>query len=381
MTNLLKRKISLTGYRLFFILQLLIQGPVSKDEILAQINKSGLIGTVGEDTIRLDINTLKSAGFEINTGRKIDGYKYQLDWNPLKIDFNRSEIKVFNQTKKAIIELCDWEFIANLHDVFLKISKFVQDEKIVDDFLNFGYFSNIDFEILKQLNAACKNHHLVKILYLSPNSGEKTIDVFCEKIIYKKDSKKLHLWGKSPQYKDFVYLRVDNILKILRVDLTRNINKTKLKTCKYRLKHTIGDRFKLDEREKITANTPEYLEVESIIYSEFYFIQRILSFGAQCFWVEDGRIRLKILDKLKKMRTLYENPDILNIEPPLPSAEPAIQNAVQTILNAAGTREQNAPAGAKSAPTQVGDANTTIATWGKAGNALSAPAPAAQEQI
>ncbi len=305
MSKVLKRKISSTGYRLFFILQLLIQGPVSKEEILAEINKNNTIGRVSEDTIRLDINTLKSAGFEIITGSKSEGYKYFLDWNPLKIDFDRSEIKIFGLVKKAAIELCDWEFIVNLHEVFSKISKFVQDESIVNDFLNFGYFSNIDFEILKQLNVACKSRNMVKLLYLSPQSGEKTIDIFCEKIIYKRDSKKLHLWGKSPQYEDGVYLRIDNILKILRNDFTKHDNKLKIKTCRYRLKHSIGEHFKLEEREKITANTPEFLEIKSEIYSEFYFIQRILSFGSHCFWVEDNEIRSKILDKLKKMRALY----------------------------------------------------------------------------
>jgi len=306
MTKPLKRKISLTGYRLFFILQLLIQGPVSKEEILAEINKNGSIGEVGEDTIRLDINTLKSAGFEIITGGKSDGYKYFLDWNPLKIDFDRSELVVFNRAKRAVLELCDWEFIANLHEVFLKISKFVKDERAASDFLNFGYFSSIDFEILKQLKTACKNRNLIKVLYLSPNSGEKAIDIFCEKITYKRDSKKLHLWGMSPQYEDGVYLRVDNILKILRGDFTKHDNKLKLKTCKYRLKHGVGENFKLEEYEKITANTPGFLEIESEIYSEFYFIQRILSFGAHCFWVEDDKIRGKILEKLQKMKALYQ---------------------------------------------------------------------------
>ncbi len=301
----LKRKISSTGYRLFFILQLLMQDAVSKEEILNEINKSGLIDKVSSDTIRLDINTLKTAGFEIITGDKSQGYKYFLNWNPIKIDFDRSEIKVFSQVKNAAIELCSWEFIINLYEVFLKISKFIKDEKTIDDFLNVGYFLNVDFRILKQLNTCCNNGSAVKILYLSPNSGEKIIDIACKKIVYKRDSKKLHLWGNSPQYNGLTYLRVDNILKIISVNFIKHLGNKEPKICRYRLRHTIDEKFKLESNEKITNNTPDYLEVESVVDSEFYFIQRVLSFGKHCFWVEDNQIRSTILAKLKETRAQY----------------------------------------------------------------------------
>lgn len=306
MPEQLKHKISSTGYRLFFILQLLMQGAVSKEEILEEINRNASIIKVSSDTIRLDINTLKMAGFEIVTGDKSQGYKYFLNWNPLKIDFSLSEIRVLNQVKRAVIELCDWEFIINLYEVFQKISKFIKDDKVVNDFLNFGYFLNIDFRILKQLNAYCKNGNSIKIIYKSPNSGEKIIDIICKKIVYKEDSKKLHLWGDSPQYKGLTYLRIDNILRIVSADFLKHSKEIEFKTCKYRLRHSVGKNFKLENNEKITQNTPSYMEIQSIVNSEFYFIQRVLSFGRHCFWVEDAGVRNEILKKLQKTRELYK---------------------------------------------------------------------------
>lgn len=306
MPEQLNLKISSTGYRLFFILQLLMQGKISKEEILDKINNNSSILNVGLDTIRLDINTLKVAGFQIKTGDKKEGYKYFLDWNPIKINLTPAEIRALSQVKKAVIDVCEWEFIINLYEVFAKIAKFIENEKATNEFLNFGYFLNVDFRILKQLDICCKNKNLIKILYYSPKNGEKVIDIICKKIVYKRDTKKLHLWGNSSQYKGLTYLRVDNILKIINIDFTKNKIIEDFKTCKYRLRHSVGKSFKLEDNEKITQNNPDFMEIESIVDSQFYFIQRILSFGKHCFWVEDEEIKVEILEKLKKMRSKYE---------------------------------------------------------------------------
>lgn len=299
-------KVSSTGYRLFFILQLLMQGGVSKTEILEKINENALIAKVSPDTIRLDINTLKAAGFEITTAGKSLGYKYFLHWNPLKINFTASEIRAFNQSKRVLMDLCEWQTIMNVYEVFARIAKFIKDDKMAQEFMNFDYFSNVDFRILKQLNVCCKNNNSIKITYNSPRSGDKTIEIVCKEIVYKKEQRKLYLWGISPQYKGLTYLRIDKISKIICTDLIKHTSELKFKTCKYRLRHTIGQNFKIHDNEKITQNTPEFIEIEAIVYSEFYFIQILLSYGRHCFWVQDGKIRRELVKKLKKMRELYK---------------------------------------------------------------------------
>ena len=59
----LKQKVSTTGLRILSVLDILLKGPASKNEISDSLVKIPLVETVSKETIRLDLNTLKSAGF------------------------------------------------------------------------------------------------------------------------------------------------------------------------------------------------------------------------------------------------------------------------------------------------------------------------------
>ena len=78
-----------------------MQKNYSKGEICELINAKYPNLNTSPDIIRLDINTLKSAGFDIEIGHKGNHYKYVLNWNPLNIKFTKSEIDIINQTKKS----------------------------------------------------------------------------------------------------------------------------------------------------------------------------------------------------------------------------------------------------------------------------------------
>ena len=100
--------IAQTGLRVLFILQLLMKGPISKSQILSEISKSLLLKNVASDTITLDINTLKSVGFDILTGNKGNNYCYELKINPIKVKLTKKEIKSLLITKKAMFHFMDF---------------------------------------------------------------------------------------------------------------------------------------------------------------------------------------------------------------------------------------------------------------------------------
>ena len=65
----LKQKASSTGFRTLILLDLLLREPLTKGEIIERLSKNPYITNISKETLRLDINTLKAAGFEIqNTG-------------------------------------------------------------------------------------------------------------------------------------------------------------------------------------------------------------------------------------------------------------------------------------------------------------------------
>ena len=143
MSVVINPKISSTGFRLFILLQLLMQGDKTKAEIFDFFKNNYSDLNMSPDILRLDINTLKTAGFEIITGEKKENYKYSLRWNPLKIHLTKSEISVINQIKNLIIQSSNLSAIIDLYKLFEKISGFINDEETKEKFLDFGYLHNI----------------------------------------------------------------------------------------------------------------------------------------------------------------------------------------------------------------------------------------------
>ena len=99
MSNTINPKISSTGFRLFILLQLLMQENKTKAEIFDYFEKNYPTLNMSPDILRLDINTLKMAGFEIITGDRSEKYRHSLKWNPLKIHLTKNEWNTANSTR------------------------------------------------------------------------------------------------------------------------------------------------------------------------------------------------------------------------------------------------------------------------------------------
>ena len=302
-----QHKINSTGLRLFLILQFLMQKNYSKSEICELIKERYPNLNISPDIARLDVNTLKSAGFDIEIGHKGNNYKYVLNWNPLRIKLSKSEIEIINQTKKSMMDLCDWHLIIDLFEIFKKIAKYIDDENIMEEFLNFGYFQDVNFDILNKLKTSCDRGHKVKIIY-SGTQGDRIIEAYSYKITHQKDNNKLYFWCFTDIFEnqDLIYLRIDKIKEIIEISKPKTKKMYEPKLCKYVLNKKLLPYFLPDEVEKIIDLTEEYIVVESEILTEFYFIQKILSYGSACIWVEDKELREKIIEKLKDVRKIYK---------------------------------------------------------------------------
>ena len=209
----LKQKASSTGFRVLFLLDLLLRAPIKKDDIIEELSKNPYVSNVSNETVRLDLNTLKSAGFEIENLGKEKDYKYRINWSPIKFSITKKELRVLTQTKDAVLKLSNPDFIIKLYRLFEKVSKVIDDENAVFELLNFRYF--LDFQILKELNVLIKRKKEVVLLYNSPNSGLKEIQIKLKSFKY--NGSKLHLTGTSSNYPDNTVLRADNIVKIVKI--------------------------------------------------------------------------------------------------------------------------------------------------------------------
>ncbi|MBE7706262.1 MAG: hypothetical protein E7Z91_03345 [Cyanobacteria bacterium SIG30] len=296
------RSINLTGYRILFILQLLTQGPISKKEITESIKNNPYLKNISTDTIRLDINTLKSVGFEIEHTDDNNEKKYILLTNPLQISLTDSEIKTLNQIKTAAIELWDWKNIIKLYKTFEKVTKFIKDKNQVEEIMNFGYFMQIDFKLLEELNKYCRLKNVITLLYNSPKNGIMPIKIKTHNIVHDKNTNKLYLIGQFENYNYLSYLRIEKIIKVERIELKGTIKEIEPVYKIYQIKK--DENFVLEDNEKIIKEENDYLEIQAKIINDFHYIQRIVTLGDKIIKV-DNETKKKIYENLIKTRNIY----------------------------------------------------------------------------
>ncbi len=303
----LKQKASSTGFRVLFLLDLLLKAPLTKTDMVNELSKNPYVSNVSKETVRLDLNTLKSAGFEIqNLGRGKD-YKYKINWSPIKFGITKKELRVLSRTKDAVIKLSDPFYIIKLYKLFEKISKAVEDENAVFELLNFRYFLDINFQILNELYALANRKKTVLLLYNSPNSSTKEIPVKLKEIKY--TGSKLHLIGTSEKYPDNTVLRVDNIVKIIKILSKKEekelLQKKGARKTSYRINKEYKNTMNLLLEEKIIKETFSYIETEVKSDNDFMVIQRLLSFGEDLISIKNKDIKEKYLNMLQNMYEIY----------------------------------------------------------------------------
>ncbi len=297
--------IAQTGLRSLFILQLLIKEPISKTHILNKIENHSLLKAVTADTITLDINTLKSIGFDIKTGNKGNNYCYELKLNPIKLELTAKELHALVLAKNAAFEFLDYEHIIGLYETLKKVTSLLKNDAKIDKIMNFGNFLNIDFDVLNSLRVHCKNKNKISITYDSPSENKREINVVCHQIMYAKKSDKLHLWCEIEQYNKITYLRVDKILSVNRILEFNSADQKKYSYCKYKIAKIHSAPLEFEKFERVVQITPNFIELEAQYLDEFNLIQRILSFGDTLLSIEDATIKKKVIKALKEIKEVY----------------------------------------------------------------------------
>lgn len=297
--------IAQTGLRTLFVLQLLIKGPISKAQILHKISQNPHLKSVAPDTVTLDINTLKSVGFDIKTGNKSNNYCYELKLNPIKISLSIDEMRAITLAKRAMFDFMDFRYIISLYCTLEKISKLIESKEDVETILNFKNFLKIDIKLLKELDIHCRHNNEILIVYNSPSKTTKQMLVKCIELKYSKKNDKLHLWCECDEYEGVVYLRADKISQILKIVRFNDEPDIRLNECSYCVSRKPGSPLMLEDYEKIIKITPDYIRIRAEYLNNFNLIQRLLSFGEDLMFVDSLEIRKHLEELTYRIREMY----------------------------------------------------------------------------
>ena len=293
-----KANISYTGLRLIFILRELLKRPLKKSELVNLINSNPILYSVSQDTVAIDINTLREGGIKILEPHKGSDYKYVITKHPFGLKITENNLKKLSAVKDVVLDVLDWRYIVELYKVFLKLGEYLP-ENLRFEFCDFGYFNSVDLNILAKLERYCEENLEIGVLYDSKNTCKKEIKLTVDKIEY--DNSKLYLWGYSSQYKDEVYLKIAQIKKITFVRINSNKKEVSEKTATYKIWGEAALNFIPKDSQTILEEGEQYLIIREKIHNEFCFIQKILSYGLECKILEPDEYKKKLLKVLKEV--------------------------------------------------------------------------------
>lgn len=297
--------ISITGYRTLLILKSLMEKSCTIDELVEIVKKDSITNkAVSKDTVRIAINTLKSAGCEILRPNKANAYKYELIKHPFAFNMNDEELDVFIRLREkfsADIKYSDVFTINDLYEKLISLTLNTNQENYVKDTQP---LKNVDRKILTELSNPKLFGKKVQIKYLSPEFGEENIDVIPQKIMY--ETGKIYLWCYSFKYDKNSMLNFERILKINSIDISKNYNKETSYEVVYELFGNSLSSFREKENEKIIEKNENSIKVLAIVDNEFLFIQRILLFGADFKIISPDFFREKLINKIKLIRKGYQ---------------------------------------------------------------------------
>ena len=296
--------ISITGYRTLLILKSLMVKSYTIDELVDIIKNDSITNKlVSKDTVRIAINTLKSAGCEILRPNKANNYKYQLIRHPFSLKLNDKELQVLVSLRNKIADDINYSDVFILNDLYDKLISLTLNDEQIDYVNNTQPLKNINKKILNEISNPMIIGRKVQIRYLSPNYGEEDIDVIPQKITY--ESGKIYLRCYIFKYEKNSILNVERILKINSIDMFNIYDKNTSYEVVYELSGNSANIFKIQKNEKIISKKDNSIKIEAIVDNEFLFIQRLLLFGSDFKIVSPDSFREKLIDKIKLIQKGY----------------------------------------------------------------------------
>ncbi len=297
-------QVSLTGIRSLILLGLLVDKPRSLSEIREEFIKYNIMEDYhSDDILRIDLNTLRTFGCEISRADKRTNNKFVLTKHPFTCNIATEELHILKRAFNRIKQNLDLKALLQFDALFTKLADNIFDKELKEELLGISPLKHYNLDIIKELQEDCKSNKIIKFIYKSPTSDKETEkNIQGNDIIMKND--KIYIQGFDINFQKAVSLNVDRIKSIISKKDNDNNNIVEKITVKFKLKkfNVQG----LDDNENIINGTPNdgYL-IEGKYHNEFLAYQRILSFGSDCTVLEPENFKQEIIEKLKRMRNIY----------------------------------------------------------------------------
>lgn len=301
--------ISLTGYRILFVLKLLLEQGRSVDELITLLQSNKYTNkSLSKDTVRIALNTIKSAGCKLSRPVKTNGFKYEVISHPFGLFLSDSETEFLFKLRQKIAENISWEEILELNQLYEKFFALTFNENQKLNEIETRPFANINNEVLNILINNKLENKKINLIYNSPKNGEENLDVIYKKLKY--NNEKLYLWCYIYKYKVNNYLNLEKVKSINSISVEDYYENNNTYEVIYKIYGESALTFQKKDYETIIEKTQDYITVKASVINDFWFIQRILLFGSDVKIISPEAFKEKMIDKIKQIKAGYKNGNI-----------------------------------------------------------------------
>ncbi len=298
--------ISITGYRTLIVLKTLMEKSCTKKELQELLlNNKITKNSVSEDTILVVINTLKAAGCKISKPNKSNNYKYELIYHPFDLNLSEEELYALNLLRDRISEELSLQQIIKINNLYDKLIALTNNEVMAETVKNTKPLGNINEKVLNELSNSSIIGKRVQIQYKSSTDNNiEQLDIIPYRPVY--ENKRIYLWCYIFKYQTNTLLNFSRILKINSINISEKYDINNEYEVIYTIKDSACIDFELKDYEEITEKKDNYIKIKAHVSNEFWFIQRILQFGADFKIVSPNFFKQKLINKIKLMQKRYE---------------------------------------------------------------------------
>ena len=192
-------------------------------------------------------------------------------------------------------------------ELFYKISFYIEEDEIKKNFLDFGYFSSVNWGLIEILEKHCFEKNIIVLEYILAKEHKiKLIEFHCSEVKLSKMSQRMYLIGVLKDGQNLFRLPIENIFSIKKV-LKRNVKfEIEAQNFTYKITKKLFDKINLEENEEIVEKNNKIVTIKAPLVDEFRQVQRLLYFCPDVLYVSKGKIKDLLIEKLEMIKKNYE---------------------------------------------------------------------------
>ena len=291
-------------YKMLYLLNILSKEDCTKKEIIKKFAEYNY--KISESSITQYIKQLKNHNIKIEIIKERGENIYHIEQNESELTFTKQELKALSDAKKLLFLEKNYIRIKNVIRMFLKLAYFIKDLDERKEFIDFGYYSKIDWHLVSQLENHCSNKSVLVLDYILPKGGNRIITMHVDKIEIGEHSERLYLHGIFKNFEQFSKLPIDRIYMIKNVQRMKKPFDVITKSLKYTITRELFETIKLDNEEQISKQDNNTVTIQRPNSDNFYIIQRLFSFCPDLLYISPGETKTKFIEKLQILLGNYD---------------------------------------------------------------------------